>query len=145
MKMILKNTLSLLLLVTLVACQHEADTETKAEAEVETVAAVETAADKADSHMVQEKIPTEQGEYWQGVTVIYNDFEGGFYGLVNGAGKKLLPMNLAQEYKVNGTKLRVKGHIIKDMMSIQQWGTAFKITEVELVSLGKNKQRINTF
>ncbi|GAW96822.1 MULTISPECIES: hypothetical protein [Colwellia] len=74
---------------------------------------------------------------WQQVTVKYLDFEGGFYGLVSKTGDKLLPMNLAKEYQLPGTVLKVQGHVIKDMMTIQQWGQVFKITEVELIKLGK--------
>ncbi len=74
---------------------------------------------------------------WQQVTVKYMDFEGGFYGLVSKAGDKLLPMNLAKEYQLPGTVLKVKGQFIKDMMTIQQWGQPFKITDVKLIKLGK--------
>ena len=80
---------------------------------------------------------------WQQVTVKYLNFEGGFYGLVSSTGEKLLPMNLAKEYQLEGTKLKVKGQLIKDMMTIQQWGEPFKITDVELIKLGK-KQEKNT-
>ncbi len=73
----------------------------------------------------------------QQVTVKYFDFEGGFYGLVGKDGKKLLPMNLAKKYQVDGSILKVRGHIIKGMMTIQQWGTPFEVTDVELIKLGK--------
>ncbi|HBY85789.1 MAG TPA: hypothetical protein DEO86_07945, partial [Colwellia sp.] len=62
---------------------------------------------------------------WQQVTVKYYDFEGGFYGLISQTGDKLLPMNLAKQYKLQGTILKVKGELIKDMMTIQQWGQPF--------------------
>jgi hypothetical protein len=74
---------------------------------------------------------------WQQVTVKYYDFEGGFYGLISQTGDKLLPMNLAKQYKLQGTILKVKGELIKDMMTIQQWGQPFKISDVELIKLGK--------
>jgi len=45
---------------------------------------------------------------WQQVTVNYYDFEGGFYGLTSQTGGKLLPMNLAKQYKLQGTVLKVK-------------------------------------
>ena len=76
---------------------------------------------------------------WQQVTVKYLDFEGGFYGLVSSKGEKLLPMNLVKEYQLEGTQLKVKGQLIKDMMTIQQWGQPFKITDVKLIKLGKAK------
>ncbi|MCJ8295720.1 MAG: hypothetical protein MJK15_15055 [Colwellia sp.] len=82
-------------------------------------------------------------EAWQQVTVKYLNFEGGFYGLVSSKGEKFLPMNLDKEYQLEGTQLKVKGLLIKDMMTIQQWGEPFKITDVELIKLGK-KQDKNT-
>lgn len=83
------------------------------------------------------QVTEKQQQAWQQVTVKYYDFEGGFYGLTTVDGDKLLPMNLAKIYKLPGTVLKVKGVLIKDMMTIQQWGKAFKITDVELITLGK--------
>ncbi|MGL1958181.1 MAG: hypothetical protein OCD00_12780 [Colwellia sp.] len=76
---------------------------------------------------------------WQVVTVKYFSFEGGFFGLVSKNGVKLLPMNLKKNYKIDGTILKVIGHVDNDIMTIQQWGTPFNITAVELVKIGKNK------
>ena len=73
---------------------------------------------------------------WQIVTVKYLDFEGGFYGLVSQCGDRLLPMGLPKEYKIEGTTLRVKGHLLTDMMTTQQWGEAFKVVEFELIKIG---------
>lgn len=78
---------------------------------------------------------------WVSVKVIFLEFEGGFYGLVTNTGEKLLPMNLATEYKVVGTKLKIQGKKIEDMMTIQQWGTPFEINQVELISKGENKNK----
>ena len=74
---------------------------------------------------------------WQQVTVKYLNFEGGFHGLVSKNGEKMLPMNLPVKYKVDGTILRVEGHFIKDMATTQQWGKPFKVTNIELIKMGK--------
>lgn len=74
---------------------------------------------------------------WHEVTVKYYDLEGGFYGLISTKGDKLLPMNLAKKYQLPGTILKVKGQVINGMATIQQWGEPFKITDVELIKLGK--------
>lgn len=84
------------------------------------------------------QVAAKQKQLWQQVTVKRFDFEGGFFGLVGKEGQRLLPMNLSKKYQVNGTVLKVRGHIIEDMMTIQQWGSAYKITDVELIKLGKN-------
>ena len=90
------------------------------------------------------KMTAKESNTWHEVTVNFLDFEGGFYGLVSSDGNKLLPMNLAKEYKLQGTVLKVQGHIIKDMITTQQWGQVFKITDVKLIKLGKAKTE-NTF
>jgi hypothetical protein len=87
------------------------------------------------------KVATKQEQVWQSVTVKFLDFEGGFFGLVGKGGEKLLPMNLARKYQVEGSLLKVKGHIIEGMMTTQQWGTAFEVTEVELIKLGKGHEK----
>ncbi len=83
------------------------------------------------------QVTDEQKQTWQQVTVKYYDLEGGFYGLTSKTGNKLLPMNLAKQYQLPGTILKVKGDMIKDMATIQQWGQPFKITNIELIKLGK--------
>jgi hypothetical protein len=83
------------------------------------------------------QVTDEQKQNWQQVTVKYYDFEGGFYGLTTKAGDKLLPMNLAKQYQLPGTVLKVKGQIITGMATIQQWGQPFTINDTELIKLGK--------
>jgi len=83
------------------------------------------------------QVTDNEEQVWRQVTVQYYDLEGGFYGLTNKTGDKLLPMNLAKKYQLPGTELKVKGQFIKGMATIQQWGQLFKITDVELIKLGK--------
>jgi len=126
--MIMKQTLTLPLLLSVIlsfclaGCSQESNEQGKAPAQLKEVTS-------------QVKETKEKG--WQEVTVNHYDFEGGFYGLVTNTGDKLLPMNLAKEYQLPGTVLKVQGELIKDMMTIQQWGQPFKITHVELITLGK--------
>jgi hypothetical protein len=121
------NIWTILFVTSLAACQHD----------------TEVVKDNNNDILQQDTI-IKQVEQWQKVTVKYHDFEGGFFGLVSATGKNLLPINLRQEYKVDGTELRVRGHIIEGMMSIQQWGVAFKIIEVDLVKTGKGFHQINS-
>ena len=78
-----------------------------------------------------------KGEYsgWQRGRVQFLNLEGGFYGIITDSGKKLLPMNMKKEFAQNGAIVRVKGKV-KNIMTIQQWGTPFTITEIELISPG---------
>lgn len=67
-------------------------------------------------------------------TIHYFDLEGGFYGIITKNGQKLLPLNLAKEYQQAGAVIEVEGELVQDMMTIQQWGTPFKIYHLELIS-----------
>ena len=46
-------------------------------------------------------------QLWQQVSVTFQNFEGGFYGLVTAKGEKLLPMNLPEKYKVENLKIKI--------------------------------------
>jgi hypothetical protein len=86
----------------------------------------------------ESQVAGKKEQAWHQVTVNYYDIEGGFYGLISQTGDKLLPMNLAKQFKFQGTVLKVKGELIKDMMTIQQWGQPFRIIDVELIKLGQS-------
>jgi len=86
-----------------------------------------------------EKPMIEINKSWQQMTVKYLALEGGFYGLVSENGARLLPMNLSEKYKIAGTIIRVKGHPLNNMMTIQQWGQPFEITDIELIKMGNGK------
>ena len=79
-------------------------------------------------------------EIWYKGTVRYFDFEGGFYGIVTENGGKYLPLNLDSKYKKDGTILKFTGAKAEDMMSIQQWGTMFKLDKVELIKIVKGSK-----
>lgn len=72
---------------------------------------------------------------WQRGRVQFLNLEGGFYGIITDSGKKILPMNMAKEFAQNGAIVRIKGKV-KNVMTIQQWGTPFTITEIELITPG---------
>ena len=80
-----------------------------------------------------------QETQWRTGTIKFMEFEGGFFGIVTDEGDKLLPMNLAKEFQQIGAKVKIQGQLVTDMMTIQQWGTPFKITKIELIKAGKPK------
>jgi len=82
---------------------------------------------------------TKVNQSWQQVTVKYFALEGGFYGLISQKGSKLLPIKLLEKYRVDGTILRVKGKVVNNMMTIQQWGAPFDISDIELIKMGESK------
>jgi hypothetical protein len=73
---------------------------------------------------------------WYTGTLKFYDLEGGFYGFTGENGKKLLPLNLGKEFKQNGAKIKLYGYIDNDIMTIQMWGTPFKVLDVQLLEKG---------
>lgn len=70
-------------------------------------------------------------------TVRFMNLEGGFYGIITKDGRRLLPMNLEKELRQDGAIIEFSGDVVKDVMTIQQWGTPFKLEDVVLIKPGK--------
>lgn len=106
--------------------------------DIQTVENEQSANTKKSNTVNQEKMLWQQGK------VIYLDFEGGFYGIVTEAGDKYLPMSMPKEFLQNGAIIKFKGKIIKDMMTIRQWGQPFEINDIKLIKAGQrgNNQAI---
>ena len=75
---------------------------------------------------------------WYTGTLKFYNLEGGFYGFTGENGELLLPLNLGNEFKQNGAKIKLYGYIDNDIMTIQMWGSAFHVLEAELLEKGKN-------
>ncbi|NIQ97372.1 MAG: hypothetical protein GWO11_02490, partial [Desulfuromonadales bacterium] len=56
--------------------------------------------------------------------------EGGFFGLIADGGEKFLPLNLPEDFKKKGLKVRIRGEV-KKVMSISMWGKPLKILDIE--------------
>ena len=77
-----------------------------------------------------------QQQGWKTGKVHYLNFEGGFYGIVTDQNEKLLPMNLPKAYRIEGTVLALKGEFMTDMLTTQQWGKLFKISDYKVLEVG---------
>lgn len=136
-------TLTALLSLTLIGCGSSDSNSAKEEATVEKEQEIEQKSIPLEVKQVKSKMKSEERKIiekglhgWHTGEVKFLNLEGGFYGIVTSSGKKLLPMNLPKEFAQNGAVIRVKGKE-KNIMTIQQWGTPFEITDVELISAGK--------
>ena len=61
--------------------------------------------------------------------ITYIDLEGGFYGIISGAGTRYLPLNLAEEFKTDGLTVTFTA-TPEDVMTIQQWGQPVRILSI---------------
>ncbi len=64
-------------------------------------------------------------------TITYVDLEGGFYGIVAEDGTRYLPLNLSEEYRVDGMNVTFVASVQEDTVTIQQWGTPVEILSIE--------------
>ena len=65
-------------------------------------------------------------------TVKYIELNGGFYGIVCDNGKKLDPLNLKDEFKKDGLRVKLVYSAKKDKTGSHQWGET-----VEIISIRK--------
>ena len=64
-------------------------------------------------------------------TVRYNDLEGGFYELAADSGERYDPVNLPDEYKKDGLRVRFQIKEKKDMVGIHMRGKIVEVVKIE--------------
>ncbi|MBN1123986.1 MAG: PQQ-binding-like beta-propeller repeat protein [Sedimentisphaerales bacterium] len=64
-------------------------------------------------------------------TVRYQQLEGGFFGIVTEDGRRFNPVNLPEQYRINGFKARFRLQDAKDQISIHMWGKLVEVLTVE--------------
>lgn len=63
-------------------------------------------------------------------TVVYQDLEGGFFGIITDTGDQLLPTNLPAQYEIDGLKISGTATPQTDMVSTRMWGTMVSVESV---------------
>jgi len=63
-------------------------------------------------------------------TVVYNDLEGGFYGIVTDDGTRYLPLNLPDTFAEDNLTVTFTGIPREEVSTIQQWGIPLELTEI---------------
>jgi inhibitor of cysteine peptidase len=64
-------------------------------------------------------------------TIVFQQLEGGFYGIKGDDGKNYEPINLPREYQKEGLRVRVEAKQLKDFASIRMWGTVIEIVRIQ--------------
>ena len=67
-------------------------------------------------------------------TIIFLNFEGGFWGIVGDDGKHYDPVNLGQ-FQVNGSRVWFEAEVLHDAVSFHMWGEMVSILHVENLGL----------
>ncbi|MFC2038781.1 hypothetical protein ACFLUG_03310 [Chloroflexota bacterium] len=66
-------------------------------------------------------------------TIEFIDLEGGFYGIMEDGGDRYDPVNLAEEYREDGLRIRFEAEIRDDLESFHQWAQLVEIVEIEII------------
>lgn len=61
----------------------------------------------------------------------YVELEGGFYGITTDRGARFYPTNLDDEYMRDGLRIRFRGAVQEDVVSIHMWGTPVELEWIE--------------
>jgi len=69
-------------------------------------------------------------------TVKYLDFEGGFYGIIGDNGERYDPLNMAEEFQVNGLRVHFEVKILHETGTFHMWGKPVSIVNIQ--KLGVN-------
>jgi hypothetical protein len=118
--MTLKHLILFLCLLTIFSCSSEKGTKTKSLPQN-----VDT--DKGTSQLADDKseIRSMSG------TVVYQEIEGGFFGIVAEDGKKYNPINLDESFKKDGLRVKFDANVKKGMVGIHMWGQYVEILKIE--------------
>lgn len=72
--------------------------------------------------------------------IVYQQFEGGFYGFIASDGSKYTLSNLPKEHNVNGIVLKLSGEILHDVMTTVQFGQVLRVNDVSVLDNSQVKR-----
>ena len=79
-------------------------------------------------------VETSEKDLISGVgTILYQDLEGGFYGLVADDGATYDPLNLDEAFKQDSLRVRFQARRYTNVMTIRMWGQPVEILEMARV------------
>ncbi len=89
----------------------------------------------ARSIVLNEAVPKEEANNMITVvgTIRRKHIEGGFWGLDSKDGKKYMPSGLNKDLLIDGMIIEVKGIIVEDVMTFQQYGKTLKVKESRII------------
>jgi inhibitor of cysteine peptidase len=67
-------------------------------------------------------------------TVTFLDLEGGFYGIIGDDGTTYYPLQLDEQYKIDGLRVAFEYEPVKDIATIQMWGDPVNLTFIETIT-----------
>lgn len=68
-------------------------------------------------------------------TAKYIDLEMGFWGIIAEDGKKYRPVNMPEQLKYDGARVKCTFEKVEDEASFSMWGIPVKVTGFETISV----------
>ncbi len=65
--------------------------------------------------------------------IVFISFEGGFYGIVSDYRMHYDPINLPDEFKIDGLRISFKAKIRDDLVSFHMWGTIIELLSIDRI------------
>lgn len=62
--------------------------------------------------------------------IVYLDFEGGFFGIIAEDGSRYDPVNLPDEFKVDGLRVSFEAIKTRSQVGFHMWGTLIEIISI---------------
>ena len=63
-------------------------------------------------------------------TVVYKDLEGGFYAIDGNDGRKYDPINLPEEFRKNGLKVKLSARLKRNAVSFHMYGSIIEVVNI---------------
>jgi hypothetical protein len=64
-------------------------------------------------------------------TVVFLSFEGGFYGIKGDDGRNYDPINISQEFRADGMRVRFAAKELPGRASVHMWGTIVELLTIQ--------------
>ena len=65
--------------------------------------------------------------------VLFQEFEGGFFGFIDENGNKYTPIGIEKKHLRHGLVIELSGRVIPDMITTTQFGEAIKVENVSII------------
>lgn len=65
--------------------------------------------------------------------VLFQEFEGGFFGFIDENGNKYTPIGMDKKHLRHGLVIEISGRVISDMITTTQFGEVIKVESVSII------------
>jgi hypothetical protein len=65
--------------------------------------------------------------------ILFQEFEGGFFGFIDENGNKYTPIGMDKKYLRHGLVIELSGRILPDMITTTQFGESIKVESVSII------------